>query len=102
MFAIGTPYPSKPISIALASSTLPLCALVPKLVLGWNPLYGELELLDIDAGADGGADIPGSYNPFGGGIWLIPGDWTAPTRVENGSVPLLLSYIVGRGEKESL
>ena len=31
---------------------------------------------------------------------LIPGGWTTPTRVENCSVLLLLSYIVGGDEKD--
>ena len=31
---------------------------------------------------------------------LIPGGWATPTRVENGGVLLLLSYIDGGGEKD--
>jgi len=31
---------------------------------------------------------------------LIPGGWAAPTPVDNGSITLLLSYIVGGREKD--
>lgn len=39
------------------------------------------------------------YNPFFDTISLVPGAGTPPAPVDNGSGLLLLSYIVGGGEK---